>query len=58
MSISNESKIALNVEIERLHGQKKILNKRIQEITDKRDSLILRRNELNSQIAKLEGDVV
>lgn len=56
MPISNESKIALNVEIERLKGQKAILTKRIQELGDKKDLLVARRTEINSQITKLQTD--
>lgn len=56
MPISNESKQTLAIEIERLQGQKAILTKRIQELGDKKDLLVARRTEINSQINKLQTD--
>lgn len=57
MAISGDSKQAIRQEIDRLEGQRNILNKRIQELKEKRDPLILRRDEINTTLDKLKADL-
>lgn len=58
MAISNESKQALAKEIDALQAKKNSLNKRIQELGDKKDILTAMRAGINSQIAKLQADSI
>lgn len=58
MAISNESKQALNKEIDRLQNQKAIIAKRIQDLGDKKDVLVAQRAEINNQINKLQADSI
>lgn len=56
MAISNDSKKTIKREIERLEGQKVIAVKRIKELNDKKDSLVIRRDFLTAEIQNLKAD--
>lgn len=58
MAISKESKQALKAEIDKLQFEKNMLNRRIQELSDKRDVLVERRNFINDKITKIQADNV
>ena len=58
MAISSESKQALAREINMLQEKKASLNRRIQELGDKKDVLVAMRAEINSQINKLQADSI
>lgn len=58
MAISKESKDTLKAEIDKLQFEKNLLNKRIQELSDKKDSLVARRTVINDKINKIQADNV
>ena len=56
MAISNDSKQTIKREIERLQGQKDIAVKRIKDLNDKKDALVIRRDFLTTEIQNLKTD--
>lgn len=56
MAISNDSKQTIKREIERLEGQKSIAIKRIKELNDKKDMLVIKRDLLTLEIQNLKAD--
>lgn len=56
MAISNDSKQTIKREIERLEGQKALAIKRIKELNNKKDSLVIRRDFLTTEIKNLKDD--
>lgn len=58
MPISDDSKSALNQKIEQLENRKLAIVKRIQELNEKKDRLVLQRDSLKDQILALKADTL
>jgi hypothetical protein len=57
MGITSNSRSALRIELDRLQGQKDITVKKIKDLGDKRDALIVRRDVLTDSINKIKQDI-